>query len=93
VTGAASTIAFSALTALLMPATPAGQSGLGSGLQNTSRQAGALIAVSVLGSVLDTALAAGRLTVPFAILGIADITGSILGLTALAVPAPAAPAR
>jgi MFS transporter, DHA2 family, methylenomycin A resistance protein len=67
-------------------------SGLGSGLQNTSRQAGALIAVSVLGSVLETALPAGRLTVPFAILGIADISGIILGVTALAVLAPAVPA-
>jgi DHA2 family methylenomycin A resistance protein-like MFS transporter len=89
-TGAASTTAFSALTSLLMSAPPAGQSGLGSGLQNASRQSGALIAVSVLGSVLETALPAGRLAVPFAILGLADITGIILGVAALRVPVSAA---
>jgi DHA2 family methylenomycin A resistance protein-like MFS transporter len=81
-TGGASTIAFSALTSLLMAATPARQSGLGSGLQNTTRQAGALIAVSVMGSVLTTALRAGHLTVPFAILGVADLAGIILGVAA-----------
>ena len=58
-TGGASTIAFSALTSLLMAATPADQAGLGSGLQNTTRQAGALIAVSVLGSLLNTSCSPG----------------------------------
>jgi len=82
-TGGASTIAFSALTSLLIAATPAHQAGLGSGLQNTTRQAGALIAVSVLGSVLNTALPAGHLPTAFAILGVADLTGITLGLTLL----------
>jgi DHA2 family methylenomycin A resistance protein-like MFS transporter len=82
-TGGASTIAFSALTSLLMAATPDRQSGLGSGLQNTARQAGALIAVSVMGSVLDTALPGGNLAVPFAILGVADLAGIVLGVFAL----------
>ena len=87
--GGASTIAFSALTSLLISATPTRQSGLGSGLQNTTRKAGALIAVSVMGSVLTTALPAGRLTLPFAILGVADLTGIALGVTALRTPKPA----
>jgi MFS family permease len=87
-TGGASTIAFSALTSLLIAATPARQSGLGSGLQNTTRQAGALIAVSVMGSVLTTALPAGHLTVPFAILGVADLAGITLGVAALRAPGP-----
>jgi MFS transporter, DHA2 family, methylenomycin A resistance protein len=82
-TGGASTIAFSALTSLLISATPADQSGLGSGLQNTTRQSGALIAVSVLGSVLDTALPGGSLAVPFAIVGAADVAGIALGVIAL----------
>src|SRR6201996_4158956 len=89
-TGGASTIAFSALTSLLISATPARQSGLGSGLQNTTRQARALIAVSVMGSVLNTALPAGRLAVPFGILGAADLTGIILGVIALRRVTPSA---
>jgi DHA2 family methylenomycin A resistance protein-like MFS transporter len=79
--GGASTIAFSALTSLLMAATPADQAGLGSGLQNTTRQAGALIAVSILGSLLNTAMIAGRLAPAFLIVGIAAAGGITLGLT------------
>jgi len=82
-TGGASTIAFSALTSLLMSSTPARQSGLGSGLQNTCRQAGALIAVSILGSVLSPALPAGGLAAALAILGVAEIAGMTAGVTAL----------
>jgi MFS transporter, DHA2 family, methylenomycin A resistance protein len=82
-TGGASTIAFSALTSLLMSATEAGQSGLGSGLQNTTRQAGALIAVSVVGSVLNTALPVTRMPAVFVILGAADLAGIAVGVTVL----------
>ena len=35
-----------------------------------------------MGSVLTTALRAGHLTVPFAILGVADLAGIILGVAA-----------
>jgi len=83
VTGVGSTIAFSALTSLLMASVPASQSGLGSGLQNTSRQAGALIAVSVLGSVLNTARLAGRLPVTFALIAAAAVAGVAAGVTAI----------
>ncbi len=82
-TGVASTVAFSALTSLLVASVPPRQSGLGSGLQNTARQAGALFAVSLLGSVLNTALMAGRLPVAFAIIGVATAAGVALGLLAL----------
>jgi MFS transporter, DHA2 family, methylenomycin A resistance protein len=82
-TGAASTIAFSALTSLLVSSVPPGQSGLGSGLQNTTRQSGALIAVSVLGSVLDTASPASRLPAAFVIIGLAATAGIAAGLIAI----------
>jgi MFS transporter, DHA2 family, methylenomycin A resistance protein len=90
-TGSGATIAFSALTSLLMGSVPAGQSGLGSGLQNTARQSGALLAVSVMGSVLNTALLAGRLPAAFAILGAAELIGIAAGVTAVRsarAPAP-----
>ncbi len=82
-TGAASTIAFSALTSLLVASVPPGQSGLGSGLQNTARQAGALIAVSVLGSLLGTAHSAGQLPAVFIIIGAAAVGGTAAGITAI----------
>ena len=82
-TGVASTIAFSALTSLLLASVPAGQSGLGSGLQNTTRQSGALIAVSVLGSVLSAGLGGGRLTAAFVIIGLAALAGTMAGLIAV----------
>src|SRR6202000_1146499 len=81
-TGTASTIAFSALTSLLLGSVPAGQSGLGSGLQNTTRQSGALIAVSILGSVLSPGLGGGRLTTAFVIIGVAALAGTMAGLLA-----------
>ena len=88
-TGLASTIAFSALTSLLLASVPAGQSGLGSGLQNTTRQSGALIAVSVLGSVLSPGLGGGRLTAAFVIIGLAALAGTTAGLIAVRqVPRP-----
>ncbi len=82
-TGVASTISFSALTSLLMSNVPAGQSGLGSGLQNTTRQSGALIAVSILGSVLSPGLGGGRLGVAFVIIGLAALSGVTAGLAAV----------
>jgi MFS transporter, DHA2 family, methylenomycin A resistance protein len=83
-TGVASTVSFSALTSLLVSSVPARQSGLGSGLQNTTRQAGALFAVSLLGSVLNTAHMAGRLPAAFTIIGVAAAAGIGLGVTAVA---------
>lgn len=80
--GVASTIAFSALTSLLMAHTPAAQSGLASGLQNTTRQSGALFAVSVVGSVLNSPDPAGRLPAAFVIAGSATVIGMICAIRA-----------
>ncbi|MCL2585022.1 MAG: MFS transporter [Streptosporangiales bacterium] len=81
--GGASTISFSALTSLLMAHTPTAQSGLASGLQNTTRQSGALFAVSVIGAVLNAADPAGRMTMAFAITGLATAAGLACGTIAL----------
>lgn len=59
-------------------------------MQNTTRQAGAFMAVSILGSVLNTALLAGRLPAAFVILGVADVAGITLGVTATRARQPTA---
>jgi DHA2 family methylenomycin A resistance protein-like MFS transporter len=90
--GGASTISFSALTSLLLASVPPSQSGLGSGLQNTTRQSGALIAVSVVGSVLNVAAPAGRMPAAFVIIGAAAVAGVACGgiaIRAARAPAPA----
>ncbi|MGH3248872.1 MAG: MFS transporter [Trebonia sp.] len=81
--GGASTIAFSALTSLLLAHVPTAQSGLASGLQNTSRQSGALFAVSVFGSVLNAAEPAGRIAAAFVIAGAATVAGMVCGAIAI----------
>jgi DHA2 family methylenomycin A resistance protein-like MFS transporter len=81
--GGASTISFSALTSLLMQHVPAEHSGLASGLQNTTRQSGALVAVSVIGSVLNAADPSGRMAASFVITGVAAIIGVTCGVLAL----------
>jgi MFS transporter, DHA2 family, methylenomycin A resistance protein len=90
--GGASTISFSALTSLLLASVPPSQSGLGSGLQNTTRQSGALIAVSVVGSVLNVAAPAGRMSAAFVIIGAAAVAGvacGVIAIRAARAPAPA----
>jgi DHA2 family methylenomycin A resistance protein-like MFS transporter len=82
-TGSASTIAFSAPTSLLVSSVPPGQTGLGSELQNTTRQAGALIAVSILGSVLNVTRPAGHLPASLLIIAVAAIAGVAAGLAAI----------
>jgi DHA2 family methylenomycin A resistance protein-like MFS transporter len=93
-TGGASTIAFSALTSLVIASTPDNQAGLGSGLQNTTRQAGALLSVSILGSVFSPAVPGGELTAALAILGVAEAAGVTAGLIARRAkqPGPESPA-
>jgi MFS transporter, DHA2 family, methylenomycin A resistance protein len=86
--GGASTIAFSALTSLLMAHVPTAQAGLASGLQNTTRQSGALVAVSVIGSVLNAADPAGRMAVVFVITGVAATAGVACGMIAIRAGAP-----
>ncbi len=68
--GLASTVSFSALTSLLLARVTEEQSGLASGVQNTTRQAGALMSVSILGAVLNAHAIAPRLPAAFAVLGV-----------------------
>ncbi len=68
--GLASTVSFSALTSLLLATVTEDQSGLASGVQNTTRQAGALMSVSILGAVLNAHAIAPRLPAAFAVLGV-----------------------
>ena len=81
--GIASTVSFSALTTLLLESVSAAQSGLASGVQNTTRQTGALMAVSILGAVLNAAGFASRLSVAFVVLGVAVLLA--IGISALAL--------
>jgi DHA2 family methylenomycin A resistance protein-like MFS transporter len=69
--GLASTVSFSALTSLLVESVAPHQSGLASGVQNTTRQAGALMAVSILGAVLNANAMSSRLPVAFGVLAVA----------------------
>jgi len=86
--GVASTISFSALTSLLLSNVPDHQSGLASGAQNTTRQTGALIAVSILGSVLNAPDMAARVWPVFAVLAGANLVAILLSAAALRARQP-----
>ena len=60
--GLASTVAFSALTSLLLANVSPDHVGLASGMQNTTRQTGALMAVSILGAALNAHAIGTRLS-------------------------------
>jgi MFS transporter, DHA2 family, methylenomycin A resistance protein len=81
--GVASTVVFSALTSLLMSTVSPGQAGLASGVQNTARQAGALMGVAVLGSVLNAADFAGHLPVAFGLMLAVEAVGIAAGIALL----------
>lgn len=81
--GVASTMTFSALTSLLMASVPKAQSGLASGVQNTTRQGGALIAVSVLGALLNGASPRDRLPFALTVLVVAAAIGITTGVLTL----------
>jgi MFS transporter, DHA2 family, methylenomycin A resistance protein len=68
--GLASTVSFSALTSLLLASVTEEQSGLASGVQNTTRQAGALMSVSIIGAVLNAKAIGPRLPEAFVVLGV-----------------------
>lgn len=92
-TGMASTVAFSALTSLLLADVPTGQSGVASGVQNTTRQSGALLSVAVLGSVLNTSALTGRIPVAFAVLlAVAVVAVLVAGVGRFRIVSPE-PAR
>jgi DHA2 family methylenomycin A resistance protein-like MFS transporter len=93
--GLASTISFSALTSLLLATITKDQSGLASGVQNTTRQAGALMSVSIIGAVLNAQAIGSRLPTAFAVLGVAVILA--IGVSTLSLsrrrPAQADPSE
>ncbi|GAA4199436.1 MFS transporter [Actinocatenispora rupis] len=90
--GLSSTMVFSALTSLLIGNVPAAQSGLASGLQNTLRQSGALIAVAVLGSLLNAASLASRYPAACTVLVAAAVVAVTVATGALRThDAPAGP--
>jgi DHA2 family methylenomycin A resistance protein-like MFS transporter len=89
--GLASTVSFSALTSLLLASVSEEQSGLASGVQNTTRQAGALMSVSIIGAVLNSAAISSRLSAAFVVLGVVVVLA--IGVSSLALSGrPAQPA-
>jgi MFS transporter, DHA2 family, methylenomycin A resistance protein len=82
--GTASTVSFSALTSLLLASVSSDQSGLASGVQNTTRQTGALMSVSILGAVLNAQAMGPRLPVAFGVLGVAVVVAIAIASVALA---------
>ncbi len=81
--GLASTVSFSALTSLLLASVSEEQSGLASGVQNTTRQAGALMSVSIIGAVLNSAAISSRLSAAFVVLGVVVVIA--IGVSSLAL--------
>jgi MFS transporter, DHA2 family, methylenomycin A resistance protein len=81
--GLASTVSFSALTSLLLASVDEEQSGLASGVQNSTRQAGALMSVSILGAVLNANAIGPGLPAAFAVLGVAALLA--IGVSSLSL--------
>jgi DHA2 family methylenomycin A resistance protein-like MFS transporter len=82
--GLASTVSFSALTTLLLASVPSDQAGLASGVQNTTRQTGALMAVSILGAALNAHAIGTRLSVAFGVLAAAAVVAVVVSSLSLA---------
>jgi len=81
--GLASTVSFSALTSLLLGSVPKEQSGLASGVQNTTRQIGALMSVSILGAVLNATALGSQLPAAFGVLGVVVLLA--IGISSLSL--------
>jgi DHA2 family methylenomycin A resistance protein-like MFS transporter len=83
--GVASTVSFSALTSLLLGSVSEEQSGLASGVQNTTRQVGALMSVSILGAVLNAHALGPELPLAFAVLAV--VVALAIGVSSLSLGA------
>ena len=83
--GLASTVSFSALTSLLLGSVSEEQSGLASGVQNTTRQIGALMSVSIVGAVLNAHALGPQLPFAFAVLGV--VVALAIGISSLSLGA------
>jgi DHA2 family methylenomycin A resistance protein-like MFS transporter len=81
--GLASTVAFSALTSLLLANVSPSHVGLASGMQNTTRQTGALMAVSILGAALNAHAIGTRLSLAFGVLAAAAVVAVIVSSLSL----------
>jgi DHA2 family methylenomycin A resistance protein-like MFS transporter len=81
--GIASTVSFSALTSLLLASVSPEQSGLASGVQNTTRQAGALMSVSILGAVLNGHALGPRLPAAFSVLAVVVLLAIVVSSLSL----------
>jgi MFS transporter, DHA2 family, methylenomycin A resistance protein len=81
--GLASTVAFSALTSLLLSTVSSDHAGLASGVQNTTRQTGALMAVSILGAALNAHAIGTRLSVAFGVLAAASVVAVVISSLSL----------
>ena len=88
VIGVGSTVSFSALTSLLLANVSADESGLASGVQNTTRQTGALMSVSIVGAVLNVPAIATRLPVAFGVLGAVAVLAVAIASLSLADSQP-----
>jgi DHA2 family methylenomycin A resistance protein-like MFS transporter len=84
--GLASTVSFSALTSLLLASVSSDHAGLASGVQNTTRQTGALMAVSILGAALNAHAIGTRLSVAFGVLAAAAVVAVLVSSMSL-IPA------
>jgi DHA2 family methylenomycin A resistance protein-like MFS transporter len=87
--GLASTVSFSALTSLLLSTVSSDRAGLASGVQNTTRQTGALMAVSILGAALNAHAIGTRLSIAFGVLAAASVVAVIVSSLSL-IPAAGA---
>jgi DHA2 family methylenomycin A resistance protein-like MFS transporter len=76
-------VSFSALTALLVASVSGDQSGLASGVQNTTRQAGALMAVSIIGALLNSRAMDSGVPLAFGVLGAAVVLA--IGVASMAL--------
>ena len=79
------------LTSLLLSSTAPEQSGLASGVQNTTRQTGALMSVAILGAVLNAQAMSSRLGIAFGVL--AAVVVLAIGVASLSLRAEPAARR
>jgi DHA2 family methylenomycin A resistance protein-like MFS transporter len=86
--GVGSTVSFSALTSLLLANVSADESGLASGVQNTTRQTGALMSVSIVGAVLNVHAIGTRIPVAFGALGVVAVLAVAIASLSLADSQP-----
>jgi DHA2 family methylenomycin A resistance protein-like MFS transporter len=87
--GLASTISFSALTSLLLANVAEEQTGLASGVQNTTRQAGALMSVSIIGAILNASAIGSRFGAAFAVLAVVVVLAIAVSSLSLGGARPA----